>query len=255
MDHLREIRKKRGYSLQDMSARAGIDPRRLSDYELGKRRWPQALEKIYRENLGLPVDLPSVPILTLAEHRKIHKPSWNLEVDPGPTWADIPLHYEDLYRQLNPQRTPDLEFRSKVRADSGQEPVGWIQLIEDGAEPVGASPVLLGFPYALVDPKGRSIGTQIRAAFRGQAGEYPWLLFPQLTMLLKDGFYRPDGLLLRYGRRPCWAPVQLDGGAHHNKKWDDKQDARVDLTTLRFPSHQILGLNFAKIFREAVINL
>ena len=255
MDDLREVRKNRGYSLELMAAKTGRDPRRLSDYELGRRRWPQALEKIYREHLGLQVEGTTVPLLSWSEHRKIHGGSWNLEVDPGPTWADIPLHYDDLYRQLNPQRTPDLEFRRKVRTDSGLEPLSWVQLVEDGADCVGASPVLLDFPYPLVDSRGRPLGPQYRAAFRGKAGDHPWLLFPQITLLLKDGFFRPDGLLYRYGRNKRWAPIQLDGGAHQNKKWDAKQDARVQLTTLRFPTHQILGLDFARIFREAVLSL
>jgi hypothetical protein len=255
MDNPREVRQKRGYSLRSLSAQLDSDPRRLSDYELGKRRWPRELSRKYRQLLGLPSEASTVPLLSWAEHRKIGRAGWNLEVDPGPTWADIPLHYEDLYRQLNPQRMPDLEFRSKVRADAGLEPLSWIQLIEDGAEPVGANPVLLDFPYPLIEPQGRPLGTGYRAAFRGKAGEHPWLLFPQITILLRDGFYRPDGLLYRYGHPKIWVPVQIDGGAHQNKRWDEKQDARLQLTTLRFPSHQVLGLDFARIFRDAVLAL
>ncbi|ODT82570.1 hypothetical protein ABS71_00095 [bacterium SCN 62-11] len=167
----------------------------------------------------------------------------------------MPPSYENLYRELDPQRMPDDEFRSKVRTDAGLEPLSWIQLVEDGAEPVGASPALLDFPYPLVDSRGRPLGTEYRAAFRGQAGDHPWLLFPQITIQLKDGTIRPDALLFRYGRDKRWAPIQIDGGAHQNKEWDKKQDARVNLTTLRFSSSQIVGLKFAQIFRQAVISL
>ncbi len=173
-----------------------------------------------------------------------------------PTWASLPQKYDDIYRQLNPQHTPDIGFRSKVRADSSQEPVGWVQLFEDGAQATAARPSWLDFPFhPLVDSLGNPLGNQLRAAFHGRFGDIEWLLFPQFTLLLPDQLYRPDGLLLRCSPRPRWALTQLDGGAHRNEKWDRKQDAMVKLPTFRFPSSVILGLNFAREFRAMVENL
>ncbi|MBS2038748.1 helix-turn-helix transcriptional regulator [bacterium] len=257
MEDLRFVRTQRGFSLKETAAACQVDPRRLSDYELGLRRGsPSDLNRV-RQFLGMTHVKNEIVPLTLKNHRAICRLSYGIQVDPGPTWASLPPKYDDLYRQLNPQRTPDLDFRSKVRADSSQEPVGWIQLFEDGAEATAARPGWLDFPFhPLVDSRGNPIGNQLRAAFRGEHESSKWLLFPQLTLLLPDyQLYRPDGLLLRYKPRPRWSLVQLDGGAHRNEKWDRKQDASVKLPTLRFPSSIILGLNFAREFRSAVESL
>ena len=257
MQELREIRRRRGESLESLARKCGLDPKRLASYERGDRQWPVDVLNRCASHLGVPELGATVPNLSWAEHRKmLGGGNWNLTVDAGQTWADIPSHYEDLYRQLNPQKTPSLAFRSNVRVDSTQEPLGWTQLFEDGAEAVGANPLLLNFSsHHLVDPRGNPLGTGYRAAFRGKAGQHPWIVFPQITLALREGLYRPDGLVYRFGRAPLWALLQLDGGAHQNKKWDEKQDARVLLPTLRFPSHVILGLDFARAFREQVIAL
>ncbi|MFN8606022.1 MAG: helix-turn-helix transcriptional regulator [Vulcanimicrobiota bacterium] len=257
MEDLRSIRQQRGFSLKEAATACQVDPRRLSDYELGLRRGPLAELNRVRRFLGVPPVENSVVPLTSQEHRKICRLHYGVHVDPGPTWATLPQKYEDLYRQLNPRRMPELEFRAKVRADSSQEPLGWIQLFEDGAEDTAGRPGWLDFPFhPLVDSCANPLGNQLRAAFRGDYGTYKWLLFPQITLLLPDyQLFRPDGLLLRYGTRPRWSILQLDGGAHRNEKWDRKQDAAVKLPTIRFPSSVVLGLNLAREFRAAVESL
>jgi len=257
MEDLKVLRIQRGYSLDWMARKCGIDPRRLGEYESGRRQWPRTVLEKSLELLGYHELGSPVPILSWSQHRKfVGRPGLNLAVDSGQTWADIPSYYQDLYRQLDPKRIPDLGFRSKVRVDSGQEPLGWTQLFEDGAEAVGASPILLDFPYhPLVDSRGRALTLQPRAAFTGRIGPHDWILFPQITLSLRDGLYRPDGLLFRSGGSRRYAVIQLDGGAHQNDEWDKKQDARVKVETLRFPSRTILGLNFAQAFRERLIAL
>jgi transcriptional regulator with XRE-family HTH domain len=256
MEDIQAVRKMRGYSQLAVARGCEMRPGTLSAYETGKRKWPwEELERV-RKFLRLPSQQPPPPLLDLKGHHRIVPRDLRVYVDPGITWADIDLKYEDLYRQLKPQRTPGLAFRSLVRTDICTEALHWAQLFEDGAEATAACPGLLNFPYhPLVDCNGYPLGTQYRAAFLGTAGEYRWLLFPQLTLMLPDRYHRPDGLVLRYGPDVRWGGVQLDGGAHQNSAWDQKLDSMIKVPTLRFPSRHALGLNFAAVFREAVLSL
>lgn len=256
MEDISHIRKQRGYSQLHVAKNCLIDPKNLSAYETGKRKWPWDDLRKVREFLRLPPHEAPLPMLSRKDHRLIMPPDFCIRVDDGPTWATIDLKYESLYRELNPQRTPSLAFRSKVRTDSGHEPASWIQLFEDGAEATAGCPGLLDFPYhPLVDSSGNPIGTQYRAAFAGRFGSYRWLLFPQITLFLPDRLYRPDGLLLRYGPDIRWGLTQLDGGAHQNQDWDRKLDRMVKVPTLRFPARDTLSLQFASVFHEAVLSL
>lgn len=256
MENISDIRKRRGYSQLHVAQKCLIDPRRLSAYETGKRRWPaEELRKVCHF-LGLPLQETPLPVVSLKEHRAIVPQDVRVHVDPGPTWGSIDLKYESLYRELKPTRTPSLAFRSLVRTDSCSEPAHWIQLFEDGAEATAACPGLLSFPYhPLVDCNGHPLGTQYRAAIAGNCAGYSWLLFPQITLMLPDRFYRPDGIVLRYGSDVRWGVTQLDGGAHQNEAWDRKLDGLVKVPTLRFPARHALGLQFASVFREAVLSL
>lgn len=256
MEDIREVRKRRGYSQQYVAEGCQMLPGTLSAYETGKRKWPfRELERV-RKFLSLPPQEEPLPALTLADHREIVPQDRRIHVDPGITWATIDLKYEDLYKQLNPKRTPSAAFRSLVRTDICSEPFHWSQLFEAGAEATAGCPGLLDFPYhPLVDYSGQPLGTQYRAAFSGTVGETKWLLFPQITLMLADRFHRPDGLLLRYGADVRWGVLQLDGGAHQNEAWDRKLDAMIKVPTLRFPSRHALGLQFASVFRDAVLSL
>lgn len=256
MENIQDVRKKRGFSQLHVARNCLIDPKNLSAYETGKRRWPWDELQRVRQFLSLPAQESQLPFMPLRDHQLIVPQDRRIHVDPGPTWASIDLKYDSLYRDLKPKRTPDLAFRSLVRTDSGHEPASWVQLFEAGAEATAACPGLLDFPYhPLVDCNGHPLGTQYRAAFAGRYEDYQWLLFPQITLLLPDRLYRPDGILLRYGPDIRWCLTQLDGGAHQNEEWDRKQDRMVKVPTLRFPARHTLSLEFASVFRESVLSL
>ncbi|MBN9420731.1 hypothetical protein ABS71_10410 [bacterium SCN 62-11] len=256
MEDIQEVRKKRGYSQLYVANGCQMSPGTLSAYETGRRKWPFGVLERVRKFLGLPPQEKPLPVLTWAEHQQIVPQDRRIHVDPGFTWATIDLKYEDLYKQMKPTRTPSEAFRSLVRTDICSEPFHWSQLFEAGAEATAGCPGQLNFPYhPLVDCSGHPLGNQYRAAFTGTAGDYKWLLFPQITLMLPDRFHRPDGLLLRYGADVRWAVTQLDGGAHQNDAWDRKLDAMIKVPTLRFPSRHALGLQFASAFRDAVLGL
>ena len=250
---IRELRELKGISLERMADHCGIDRRRLGNYELGRRRWPAEVWSKLLCTLGQPPAIPPDWCMSLAEHQAVGDwKRWQVDVDPGTTWATLSDGYQDLYRQLRPTQTPPLNYRELVRCDSRQESLAWTQLFEAGAQAMAASPVLLNFPrYPLIDHRGWPLNMSYRAVFVGRTDKFRWYLWPQLTLSLPDGPYRPDGLVLRIAsQHRLWAAVQLDGGAHRDAAWDAKQDAKVDIEVMRFPSRIVQGLTFAASFVE-----
>jgi hypothetical protein len=183
---------------------------------------------------------------------------WKVVVDPGKTWADLPKCYTQEYRSLSPQAIPPLAFQIWVRADSALEALAFCQLIEPapekglGAQPGFCNPILMGFErHHLADFRGRPIGPHYRSALQGKHQDCAWTLWPQLHVLLADGLYRPDGLLrIQRGRLCRWAWVQIDGGIHSGSDYDVRLDAKFNMPTLRFSKSTVLGMEFARHFRE-----
>ena len=259
MEQLHLICKQKGWSQKRLALELGIPRNRLCEFLSGRRPWPRAAVEALHLWLGKPAVPPGDWFLSWARHQDLARTRrWEVVVDPGATWADGPPHYENLYRQLNPVRTPPECFRRLIRVDSQLESLAYAQLCEDGAAPLFASPILLGFPHhVLVDHQNLPMGTQYRAALRGGGENLDWILWPQLTVWLGDGTMRPDGVLMvRSQGRNLWGFVQLDGGSHRDKLYDNRQDLRLQpLTTLRFPSTCILGLRFPQLLRDEIRRL
>jgi len=259
MEQLDLICKYRGWSRSRLAQELGLSRNRLCEYVSGRRPWPRSTVDALRQLLGEPGVPPGEWYLPWGAHQRLARSRrWEVGVDPGTTWADGPSRYEDIYRQLNPQHTPPDCFRRLIRVDSQLESLAWAQLCEEGAQPLFASPILLGFPHhVLVDHQTLPIGTQYRAALTRRFEDHHWILWPQLTVWLPDGTVRPDGVLMANGPgRTRWGFVQLDGGAHRDRAYDARQDQRLQpLPSLRFPSSVVLGLQFPEIFQEAIRKL
>jgi len=243
-----DLRKLRGWSQKKLAAELEVNESCLSRYLRGRRLWPAEVRQRIHALLGEDRAIPSDFFLPWDEHFVCVDP-WKAEVDPGQTWAAVGPGYEDIYRQLRPTMVPPPSFLELVRVDSSLESLGWTQLCEGGARPILARPVLFGFPrYPLVDARGWALGTSCRAAFTKQCDPMRWILWPQITVRLADGAIRPDGLLVCIlpGGSKVWAFVQIDGGSHREKRYDDRQDARSEIPVLRFGSSAIMGLQFAE---------
>lgn len=242
----REARLSRGLTQARMAALLDIDPRRLADYESGRRQWP------------LPLLQKAVQILTQAD--PIHPDMFlSLETqirlsgqkrhalvpEHSQSWAEMQPSFDNLYRRLDLSKQPSTTFRRQVRGDSRQEPFTWSQLFADGARPVMASPNLLGCrPYPPVDSLGHSLGLQPRAAIFKPSR---YIIFPQLSIIANERLMRPDGMLLTLRpRKRIWVRLELDSGAHQNPDWDRKRDKQLLIPTLRFASDILLGLRFAQ---------
>ena len=214
----------------------GVSHQCLGRYEKGERRWPERLYEQACELLGCPVD--SLDVLPWARHRQ-----WSgiaghrLDIDPGPSWADTPAGYEELYRQLGPVALPPLSFRRAVRVDSSLEVLVYRLLLAAGSRPVAARPGALHFPHHhLVGSAGGALGLSLRAAFLLPSR---WLVWPQMTFQLPQRQLRVD-MLAAYP--PTWVAVELDGTPHPNRVWRDRQ---LNLPVLHYSKADIFATGFA----------
>ncbi|MBX3170607.1 MAG: helix-turn-helix transcriptional regulator [Candidatus Eremiobacteraeota bacterium] len=252
---VREVRTSRGISQGSLAHHLQVDPRRLCDYESGRRRWPaELLPKVY-QFLKQAHQLPPEMFLSLShQHRLGGVNRWQTKPESCTTWAGATPAYEDLYRKLDLGKLPPLAFRRQVRCDALQEPLSWTQLFVHGAEAVMASPNALGCaPYPPVDSQGLSLGMTQRPAFWMPK---KYLLFPQLSIIANQRILRPDGMLLNLaGTRKPWIRLELDGGAHQNAEWDARRDQQLLIDTLRFSSEVILGLRFAQELQASLDSL
>ena len=251
----REARLNRGLSQAHMAALLEIDPRRLADYESGRRQWPgqllQKASKILSQADPLGPDL----FLSLeAQIRMSGQKRHALTPESSQTWAEIQPGYDNFYRRLGPSPQPSTSFRRHLRADSRQEPLAWSQLLAHGAQAALANPNLLGCrPYPPVDSEGHSLGLQPRAALWKREH---YIVFPQLSIIANERLMRPDGMLLTLRpRKRIWVRLELDSGAHQNPDWDLKRDRQLIIPTLRFASDVVLGLRFAQELEARLENL
>lgn len=239
-----------GVSLQRMAFSLEVSVAALSRYERGERPWPPALLRRALEILSLPAGPDPAWVWSWSEHRRFlgHTHS-GVTVDPGQTWADLPRAYSTFYQILQPRRTPPLEFRRLVRADSSLEPCVYTHLCEDGAEWALVSPEAMGFPYhSLVTEDGRPLGKTRRAAFVWEG----WIIWPQVNILVNRQKIRVDALAFN-GR--LWRILEFDSGLHARRtRWDQLRDSWLIPPTIRFTSEEILSMDFLRLLRERLAN-
>lgn len=230
-----------------LAAQLDINPQALCRYELGQRRWPAELLPRLQSILGVGHAFDETWFLSWHDHlMRGGWHQWEVQVDPGPTWATTARGYEEFYRLLRPTRTPPLEFCQTVRMDSALEGAGYTQLCEAGAKPVFVSPVALHFPYfPLLDGQHRPLGPARRAAF---LLPNDWLLIPQVAIGLPKYPVRLD--CLASGPGGAWAGVEFDGLKHKQSAWDAKRDAQLKMDIWRFSQEEILSSAFVELVYE-----
>lgn len=240
----RERRKQLGLSLKSLAAQLKISPPSLSRYENGFRRWPKPLLKRLQSIMGLGGGFEASWFLSWRQHCRIARlKPWQVNVEPGPTWADLPLAYEDFYRGLQPKKMPSVEFRRLIRVDSALEACAYALFFEAGARPVVGSPVALDFrAYPLLDSRGRGLGMARKAGILLPNG---WILWPQITLQVGRWRRRPDCLAV--GPGGIWVLIELDGPSHGEDSYHQLRDQQLTLRCLRYSAADIFGANFAAL--------
>lgn len=225
-----------GLPQRKLAEQLGISHQCLSRYERGLRRWPAELLSRACQLLGCEPD--RLEVISWTQHRRwsrLHP--WQLDVEPGPTWAETPAGYDEFYRGLGPVPLPSLAFRRAVRLDSSLEACVYRLLLQAGARPVAARPGALHFPHHhLVGSSGGAMGLSLRAAFLLPTR---WLLWPQMTFQLPTRQIRVDSLA---AYPPHWVALEYDGTPHPNRAWRDSQ---LNLPVLHYAPRDIFATDFA----------
>lgn len=243
-----------GLDQGEMALRTGISVKRLSEYEVGRRRCPAGIWKRVCQSLG--VELPEVEIWGERQYCRFTKGhKWRVHVDDGPTWFDTPSRNGNHSVVL--RRQPDPTFRKLVRTDSPLEALNWSLFCEAGFRPALISPVRMLFPhYPLVDGQGQTLGIAPCAALVWEAKDCSVLVWPQLWMLGPQGRFRPDGLVLVNRRNhQRWYLLEIDG-AHHEPGRDALRDLRLLPSVIRLRSSVVMEHKSVEfLFKELGVSL
>lgn len=246
---IRQRRISLGLGLQPLAAQLEISTAALSRYERGKRLWPPALYAKAQAALGLKSLARADLYWSWNQHREWWD-SWEVETDPGQTWADLDRETVELFRQVPLANQPPLEFRSNMRADSKLEAGGYGRLCAGGAVPAYVSLVAMNFPHhPLINDKRKPMSLARRAALILDN----WIIWPQVNLLINGRKVRVD-LLAYNGKR--WIALELDGRLHETRTaLDLRRDEALGFPVIRFQQTEVLNANFAALVRARLNGL
>lgn len=250
MKWIREARLARGLLLTQLADVCGIDFRRLSDYERGRRR-PSAdvLSRIaaalqFNQDVAPPADA----FLSPREYRRLAPRSAVMHVDEGPSYLSL-LGRSEGALGLQGYAPPQRWWGLGTRTDSSPELTSLTSLLVSGARERVASPVRLRFEeHALLAENGRGLGLAERACLWWKADGREVFYFPQVTMLVGEWVVRVDALVGIFTKAgPVWCVVEIDGPGHAGRgQWDRRRDGLVRMPVLRFPSGEVTVSRFAQ---------
>jgi transcriptional regulator with XRE-family HTH domain len=251
-ERLKALRKHRNWSQRYVSRQIGMSQPRLSQIESGKRHptekeW-QALQSF--------LNTASTP---LPERLQLPYPSqaWAVTRPEFLCATEVPLNariyrarksFGALFDRLldrvaaREDSSLSLRFLHDACLDSGDETTFWVAGLAVGGRACWYSPARAGFrKFPVVDgPQDRKvIGDLRQPCLEILRSSYGLLLFPQLRLVTRRGFYRLDALVcVRQGRDRCWVNVEVDGGGHDGE-FDFERQSQLQLPTIRLKKRQL----------------
>lgn len=259
---VRAARKRLGYKNQaGLAALVGVDPRRLSELELGRRPLgPEVMGRL-AECLGLP-QLRDVakcsgcrgPRQEEASFLRTTRVSRPLYDPPRDRSQEVRRHaarledgglMESLQKAL--RERPDAQrvawFLESISSASWLEYLypAW-ELTSPDASPLRLAPNEVGYAhYALVDPETHAaVGDRLWPCLGIRRQGLTVLQFFNATMRTPKRLWTVD--ILQYSRRrraPArWSVVEIDGLGHRGR-WDRVKEEQVALSTLRLTGDQV----------------
>ncbi|MFN8609613.1 MAG: helix-turn-helix domain-containing protein [Vulcanimicrobiota bacterium] len=238
-----------GIRQKTLAAHLQISAAALSRYERGERLWPPDLYNKAVAALGFKSLSLSDCYWTWKQHRRWWD-SWEIETDPGQTWADLDKESQQLTRATILPNQPPLEFKRHMRADSRLEAGGYASLCAAGAAHAYISLVAMSFPHhPLITEKRSPMSMARRAALLLD----DWILWPQINLLVHGRKVRVD-LIAYNGRR--WVAVELDGVLHQGQRLaDQKRDQALGFSVIRLTQEEVVSGDFVYLLRSRLNGL
>jgi hypothetical protein len=149
-----------------------------------------------------------------------------------------------------------LKFLQQAGLDSGDESLYWSQLLALGARPAWYSLAKSGFDHLrAVDPETLKTLDSVRRPCLQLNLRRQLLLFPQVTLDARKGYYRLDALVcvLVSGRR-VWLDLEIDGSGHRGE-FDERREKALGLPTLRLTPAEIGSENLLEILEGKLLAL
>jgi transcriptional regulator with XRE-family HTH domain len=259
---VRAARLQRGFACASQLADlVGVDRRRLSELELGKRPLDRRAMARLADLLGIPkLSVPSACsngkgsrqaealYLRLARvSRPQYDPPRDREQDVRrvAAWREEPALMEWLnerYRE-RPDATRVEEFLNSISSAS------WLEylypareLVHPQAVPLRIAPNEIGYcHYALVDPETfAAVGDRLWPALGIRRHGRLLIQFFNATVRTPKRTWTVD--ILQYSRRrgqsARWTVIEIDGDGHRSR-WDLLKEEQIGLPTLRLSSQQV----------------
>lgn len=251
-DNLKETRTRAGRTQEQNACDTDIDRRRLSAFERGLASpTPQEREQL----------IESGHLDPEARHEeraaRSYKTRWRQKRLTMYRKSDFPLEARisaavKIFGPLATQRLMRLgdgeqhaaymHFLSNAVVDSGLEMYAWLSLAASGAQPIWLSPASAGFrKWAVINPVNQEVLSDARfPAVEFQVSGVPAIAFPQITVSVRNSFYRMDALVgLRLGNKRVWLDLEIDG-AGHDGTFDAEREERLGLVTVRVCKAELL---------------
>lgn len=252
MTDWKQHRIEQGWTQRQLAQKAGVCPRRLCEWETGRRRPNSAnrrkIERALELSPGSLVD-PEATLDETTARRLRPARCEELQTDEGHTYATLENRCAGVVQRLQPHPPLPPALKRALRVDTGAEVVALLLLWCFGFRGDYASPVLLGFDaHALVTAALRAVALHRRACLRIAQDGRDVFAWPQASLRYGESILRIDLLVgVFYKGRSSWFAVEIDGSTHVGRERQDAyRDARLRIPVLRYSNSQVLSLSFAR---------
>ena len=256
------MRQRLGFStLGSLARRIGVDPRRLSAFELGQRPLGATSLRRLAEVLCLPELACAAGSARGRAHREEEAPFLRLARVSRPHY-DPPRDRDQEFRRQaawreEPELMEALEHAHRLRADFARVQAflasiaseSWLEYLVPAsalalpdATPLRIAPDEIGYShYALVDPRTcQAVGDRLWPALGLRRGGLTAIQFFNAPIRTPKRSWIVD--ILQYShlprRRARWTVVEIDGEGHRSR-WDRQKEEQIGLATLRLAGDEV----------------
>lgn len=263
---LRQLRLAKGIKQNELARRVGIDFRRVSAFESGRRSPSQDELERLAEELG-----------RAAAELLLHPDGWRAS-SPRNRWFDGSHSFHpprersgekrlsaarrlfgpwiDVWLEACPSDARD--FLVLTPSQSAPEWTFQLRHLSHGAHPTRLAPLEANFrQHPVLDPETREcVGDCPVPALIGEVGEIRYLLIPQVHLRTPRAAYTLDflgGLKLR-GRSLRFFNAEVDG-LGHDPRFDRERERNLAMPTVRFTPEEIGQGNFVEYFVDKTLRV